>query len=359
MVPCPAAPRAKRGFTLIELLVVIAIIAILIALLLPAVQQAREAARRTQCRNNLKQLGLAIHNYHDNFNMFPRFVQGPAISGARGDEWRNYSAHTMLLPYIDQAPLYNLVSQAISQNRVAIGADAAWPTSAEGTAPFSLNTRKLPAFLCPSDTQPGDRVDWNNYAASMGANKGHVGGAEEAIDQNGIFNRYVTVRMADINDGTSNVLAFSELVTTDQGARDGSQANLARVREGNGIAGGNADPDAFPAITKANVDAWGVAATPLTAINPSRIGERWYRGVMGSTGFNTLLTPNSKIPNTTFHCANCGIDGRGLIGARSKHVGGVHALMCDGSVRFVGENIDWVTWNRAGSRNDGATLGEL
>ena len=83
------------------------VIAILIALLLPAVQQAREAARRTQCRNNLKQLGLAIHNYHDNFNMFPRMVQGPAINSTRGDEWRNYSAHAMILPYVDQAPLYN------------------------------------------------------------------------------------------------------------------------------------------------------------------------------------------------------------------------------------------------------------
>jgi prepilin-type N-terminal cleavage/methylation domain-containing protein len=359
MVPSLAAPRHKRGFTLIELLVVIAIIAILIALLLPAVQQAREAARRTQCRNNLKQLGLAIHNYHDNFNMFPRMVQGPAINSTRGDEWRNYSAHAMILPYVDQAPLYNLVSQAINENRCTTGCDTGEPTAAESTAPFSLSTRKIPAFLCPSDSQPGDRVDWNNYAVSTGANKGWPGGADEAIDQNGVFNRYVTVRMGDITDGTSNVLAFSELVTSDQGARDGSQADLTRVREGNGISGGNADPDAYPAITKANVDAWGAAAAAITTINGNRVGERWYRGQPFRTSFNTLLTPNSKFPNTTFHCAGCNFDGRGLHGARSKHVGGVHALMCDGSVKFVGENIDWTTWNRVGSRNDGATVGDL
>ena len=358
MVPSLAAPRHKRGFTLIELLVVIAIIAILIALLLPAVQQAREAARRTQCRNNLKQLGLAIHNYHDNFNMFPRMMQGPAINSARADEWRNYSAHTMILPYVDQAPLYNLVAQAINENRAATGAGSGQPTSADSTAPFSLSTRKIPAFLCPSDSPPGDRVDWNNYAVSSGATKVWPGGADEAIDQNGIFNRYVTVRMADITDGTSNVLAFSEMVTTDQGARDGSQANLARAREGNGVAGGNADPDSYPAVTKANVDAWGVAIAPLT-INGNRVGSQWYRGQPGSSAFSTLFTPNSKIPNVTFHCAGCGLDGRGIYAARSKHVGGVHALMCDGSVKFIGENIDWDTWNRVGSRYDGATVGDL
>jgi prepilin-type N-terminal cleavage/methylation domain-containing protein/prepilin-type processing-associated H-X9-DG protein len=354
MVPSLSVPRAKRGFTLIELLVVIAIIAILIALLLPAVQQAREAARRTQCRNNLKQLGLAIHNYHDNFNMFPRMTQGPVQGSARGDDWRNYSAHAMILPYIDQAPLYNLVAQAINENRCASGGGT--PSSADGTAPFSLSTRKIPAFLCPSDSPPGDRVDWNNYAVSSGANKGWPGNNDEAIDQNGIFNRYVTVRMADITDGTSNVLAFSELVTSDQGARDGSQADLARAREGNGVAGGNADPDAYPAITKANVDAWGVAAAALTTINGNRVGSQWYRGIVGVTSFTTLLTPNAKTPNVTFHCAGCGLDQRGLFAARSKHVGGVHALMCDGSVKFVGENIDWDTWNRVGSRYDGATV---
>src|SRR5688572_16336833 len=100
--------QRKRGFTLIELLVVIAIIAILIALLLPAVQQAREAARRTQCKNHLKQFGLAIHNYHDTHRAFPRLTSGSQGTGF-GTEWRGFSAHVMLLPYIDQAPLYNQI----------------------------------------------------------------------------------------------------------------------------------------------------------------------------------------------------------------------------------------------------------
>ena len=98
--------------------------------------------------------------------------------------------------------------------------------------------------------------------------------------------------------------------------------------------------------------------TPLT-INGNRVGSQWYRGQPGSSAFSTLFTPNSKIPNVTFHCAGCGLDGRGIYAARSKHVGGVHALMCDGSVKFIGENIDWDTWNRVGSRYDGATVGDL
>ena len=134
----------RGGFTLIELLVVIAIIAVLIALLLPAVQQAREAARRTQCKNNLKQLGLALHNYHDVFTIFPRGTSGPVIEGLGGDGWRTYSAHAMILPYIDQAPLYSMVSQAIDENRRAAGDGT---LSAGENAPFRLYTRKSRRFF--------------------------------------------------------------------------------------------------------------------------------------------------------------------------------------------------------------------
>jgi prepilin-type N-terminal cleavage/methylation domain-containing protein len=131
----------RRGFTLIELLVVIAIIAILIALLLPAVQQAREAARRTQCRNNLKQLGLALHNYHDNFNQYPNSHYGnnENLPGA----WRGFSAQAMILPYIDQAPLYNGFNFSLRVDEAPN-----WPTA---TAPFIGAMAKLPAYRCPTD----------------------------------------------------------------------------------------------------------------------------------------------------------------------------------------------------------------
>ncbi len=342
---------ARRGFTLIELLVVIAIIAILIALLLPAVQQAREAARRSTCRNNLKQMGLALHNYHDNFNMFPRMIIGPSIDGAGGDGWRQYGSHFSILPYIDQAPLYNLASTAVQANRMAC-CDGA--NSAGENAPWSLDRVKLPAYLCPSDAPPQDFQAWNNYAVCQGSNKGWAVGT---VDQNGVFNRTVWVRIGDVTDGTSNVIAVSEILTTDQGSRSGDQADLARVRDGNGIAGGNAAPDSYPTITKANVDAWGAAAVSL-GINGNRVGERWFRGQPGRNSFNTLLTPNSKFPNTTFHCGGCNFDGRGMHGARSKHVGGVHAALVDGAVKFVGENIDWDIWQRAGARADGLPLGD-
>jgi prepilin-type N-terminal cleavage/methylation domain-containing protein len=343
--------RKPRGFTLIELLVVIAIIAILIALLLPAVQQAREAARRSTCRNNLKQLGLAIHNYHDNFNMFPRMIIGPQVDGNGADGWRSYGSHFSILPYIDQAPLYNRMSQAVQENRRACCDGTA---SAGENAPHQYDQVKVPAFLCPSDAPPQNFQAWNNYAVSQGSNKGW---AVPTVDQNGVFNRTVWVRIGDVTDGTSNVVAVSEILTTDQGSRSGDQADLARVRDGNGIAGGNAAPWSYPGITKANVDTWGAAAVSL-GINGNRVGERWFRGQPGRNAYNHLLTPNSKFPSATFHCGGCNYDGPGMHGARSKHVGGVHATLVDGSVKFVGENIDWDIWQRAGARADGLPLGD-
>jgi len=342
-----------RGFTLIELLVVIAIIAILIALLLPAVQQAREAARRTQCKNNLKQFGLALHNYHDTYNSFPRMVQGPQIEGTDGAGWRSYSAHAMILPYIEQANLYSVVSDAIQQNRRACCDGTA---GADSNAPWSLNTKRLPAFLCPSDSPPANFGAWNNYAVCQGSNKGW---AIALNDQNGIFNRSAIVNISGITDGTSNTIAVAEIITTNQGGAPGSVTNLALVRDGNGVAGGNAAPDSYPSLTKATVDAYGTACAAIAGINGNQVGEGWYRGQPGRTAFNTLLNPNSKFPNCTFHCAGCNYDGRGMHGARSKHTGGVQALLGDGSVRFLSENIDWDTYQRLGGRNDGLTVGEF
>lgn len=352
--------RRLSGFTLIELLVVIAIIAILIALLLPAVQQAREAARRTQCKNNLKQFGLALHNYHDNFQMFPRVVQGPSRESGAGNGWRGYSAHTMILPYMDQAPLYNILSDAINQNRLTTGEATVPPDIETASGTFQnlgMNARSLAAFNCPSDSPPQDRRDWNNYAVSTGANKGW---GMAITDENGMFNQTTWVRMGDLSDGTSNICAVSEIVTSDQGGRNGDQTDLTRVREGAGIAGGNAAPDSVSnGITLANVQAWGQAAQAITTINGNRVGERWYRGQSSRTSFNSLLTPNSKFPNVTFHCAGCNFDGRGLHAARSKHTGGVHTLSGDGSVRFVSENVDWATWQRYATRNDGQPVGDF
>lgn len=346
--------RARKGFTLIELLVVIAIIAILVALLLPAVQQAREAARRSQCKNNLKQFGLAMHNYHDVTGMFPRMAIGPTAEGAAGDGWRTYGAHAMLLPYMDQVSLYEELQSAIDANARACcgGPDAEGLTNVE--------TFVIPAFRCPSDSPPVDRQDWTNYAVCTGANKSW--GFGPLSWETGIHNRRQPVRVADIADGTSNTISMSELVTTDQGGAPGTQADLARVRDVGNQSNSNGDPSAWQpdgsGVTLAMVQTWGAAAASA-GINGNRVGERWYRGQPSRTAFNTLLTPNSEFPSATFHCGGCNFDGRGMHAARSKHTGGVHALMADGAARFVGESIDWTVYQRLGDRRDGEQIGDF
>lgn len=272
-----------RGFTLIELLVVIAIIAILIALLLPAVQQAREAARRTQCKNNLKQFGLALHNYHDTYNNFPRFVQGSIYDGA-GDGWRSFSAHAMILPYIDQAPLYN----QINFNLNACCDNGGAPSNNDGL----LNNKKLPAFLCPSDSPPSNMGAPNNYAVCMGPNTGFdadINGGQ----QNGMFNRHQWVGMRDIKDGTSNTIAVSEIMTTDQGGSPGSQAELSLVREAQSVKSEYNNPRHWQGgkagtITNADVNTWGAAIAGIATINGNRVGDKWFHGEPGRTAYNTL-----------------------------------------------------------------------
>ena len=336
--------RLRRlGFTLIELLVVIAIIAVLVAILLPAVQQAREAARNSQCKNNLKQFGVAMHNYHETYGMFPRGIQGSIYDGS-GDGWRSFSAHVMLLPYMDQGALYN----KINLNANSCCENGGGPPNNEAI----LAPVRIAGFRCPSDAPPQDRIDWNNYVISAGATRGFN---VERVAENGIGNRFTWVTMGDITDGSSNVLMFSEIVTSDQGGATGTQTDLARVREGSGIGpdGGNAT-QAYPtSITKATVDGWVNSCNGIAGINGNRVGEKWYHGQFYRTMFNTLLTPNSKNASCTFHCGGCHYDGSGMFPARSKHTGGVNALMCDGSATFVSENVDWDVWNRFGSRNDG------
>ncbi|HUQ72286.1 MAG TPA: DUF1559 domain-containing protein [Planctomycetaceae bacterium] len=293
--------RARRlGFTLIELLVVIAIIAILIALLLPAVQQAREAARRTQCRNNLKQLGLAMHNYHDIYQMFPpgglwtdQNQNGQITDDTNVGHW---AWGTFLLPQIDQAPLYNRMQPG---NRTPL---AVYAFDRE------LMRTALPAFRCPSDngdvlcdpqrdlsflgTVAADRLTArSNYVGSNDDNDVPDYGAMGANDNTGVFKIAGVVRIRDIVDGTSNTFAIGERDSLDIGAIDHDAAVIYAVE----MRVDADDDDSMEAVLAS-------ADRPL----------------------------NHRVD-----------DGQENEVFSSYHTGGGHFLMADGSVRFISENISW------------------
>ena len=327
---------ARLAFTLIELLVVIAIIGILIALLLPAVQGAREAARRNQCRNNLKQVGLALHNYHDTAKLFPNLMYPTA--DFLPWSWGGHSAHSMLLPYLDLRPLYDHLD--FSTSVLDMG-----PNEAAGLT-------KVPVLRCASDldTDPDPGM---NYAFCSGTNIGFSGDGRFLTqqEQNGVITGTVNVSFNSITDGASNVIAAGEQIAG--GAYD-PVGTLANYHYGpNTIPAGM--PNAFP--TTDQINAWGTAcaAMPNTSVHVARL---WHRGLPGETTFNTLLGPNSPLPNCDVHCPEwCVTDGPGLFAARSRHTGGVHIMLADGSVRFVSNSVDMTTWYRLGARDDGATLG--
>ena len=312
--------RKSRGFTLIELLVVIAIIAILIALLLPAVQQAREAARRTQCKNNLKQLGLAIHNYHDIYNCIPLADVSGAVNPV--------SAHARLLPYIEQAQLYALVDFNVPY-------DHANNVTARNT--------EVVAFRCPSDPTklPASIGGRNNYYWNAG--NGVVMYSSGATGQpapNGIIFHTKKFRFNDITDGLSNTAAMAEKITG-----DGS----------NGISTARTDtfqPGTYPNnATEATTQCNAVDVTDLSKQGYSNVGGPWLQQYHSTNQYNHVLGPNGR---------SCMYPpGRIATTANSQHVGGVQVLLCDGSVRFVSENVDIINWRNLGSIDGGEVLGEF
>ena len=318
---------SPRGFTLIELLVVIAIIAILIALLLPAVQQAREAARRTQCKNNLKQLGLAAHNYHDTHNAFPLMAS---------DSLYNYSPHAQLLPYHDQATLHNLID---FNTPLLVGLP--WmPNLHPSLVPVAK--QKLNVLLCPSDAGEPMFIDarGNEYAGGNYLfNGGSGAGTDYCSNSNdGLFWKGSRTRFRDLTDGTSNTVFIAETLF---GNRQATTTTLVdHQRQMKRISGG---PPCVP-----SADAMlGMAASSYEG----RRAGSWIR----STGYHALVhgyfTPNSDLPDMAHH-------GEVVSGPRSLHVGGAQLALCDGSVRFVSENVDLTTFRNAFARNDGEVLGE-
>lgn len=320
--------KRRRGFTLIELLVVIAIIAILIALLLPAVQMAREAARRVQCKNHLKQLGLALHNYHGTHSRLPLMAS---------DSLYGYSPSAQLLPYLDQANLQNLIDF-----REPLLSGPAW--AATITPSLEVVARQvLPVFLCPSDAGNVYYTDDNgtvwagtNYMVNggSGVNTNYCSSAND-----GLFWRGSSTQFRDITDGTTNTIFMSETLFGDRGAD--TTLLLDADRQMKRVSGGG------PCSVSGDV----LVARSATAYDGRRAGS-WIRALGYSTLVHGYYPPNSTDPDVAHH-------GEVVSGARSLHPGGVNALLCDGSVRFVGENVDLSTLRNLFNRADGNVIGEF
>ncbi len=343
--------RLRSGFTLIELLVVIAIIAVLIALLLPAVQQAREAARRSQCKNNLKQIGLALANYESTFQVFP-FGKGLSYA-APAPVYARWSVHSMILPYMDQQPLYNQLNFSTPPDTPGMGLvppGGFMPPYSTGGINTAAAQTKVPMFLCPSD---GDvLIAWqggNNYCGNQCDWLCDVGTAAPALStivptelNQGVFFYLSKVRAAMVTDGMSNTVFFSEKI------------------RGTGSPNPISDLFTMPAQTSlATTYSTCIGLNPLTATPLSSLwGASWVMGENCCTLYNHVSTPN------TISCAGTGFPGTMTnmamqVTANSRHIGGVQVMMGDGSVRFAGNSINLALWQGLATRNGGEVIGDF
>jgi len=339
----------RTGFTLIELLVVIAIIAVLIALLLPAVQSAREAARRAQCVNNLKQLGLAMHNYHTGNNTFPMgstmvpYQTGPVIFQQTEYPWNDWSIQAQLLPYMEQNPIYTSINFCLPPVASPIGSAMA----------NTVMLVKVSSFLCPSDGRAG-KTFINSYYGSMGPSVGYI----TQTQSSGLFAMTVCNNISAVTDGTSNTVAFSERLVGSPSQPDHFPGNgMDNVSGSSGLwyaYNAQSNLPAFQITLNLCNAAWQSPAAMNTATDScyNSAGEYWAWGTPGMTLFNTLVPPSStQYPWNSCRsgCLGCGTDSSNIVNATSNHPGGCNVMMADGSVRFVKSSTNMSIWMQLGT----------
>jgi prepilin-type N-terminal cleavage/methylation domain-containing protein/prepilin-type processing-associated H-X9-DG protein len=361
----------RMGFTLIELLVVIAIIAVLIALLLPAVQAAREAARRAQCTNNLKQLGLALHNYHSAINCFPPGgTNASNLQGQVAQGWGCWSAQSMMLPYLEQTTTYNAINFYIASEDLG---------SAEDQAQTTATTRTIGIFLCPSNqtmqysqySTPPYFFPGNTYFASIGSCMNQYGNSPYAempvgsAAPNGLFQVFgPPIGIQSVTDGTSNTIAMGEW-------RTGSNKGTLTIPQDAVPIGTTLPAGASPGSPLLLMPAGGAAfnswlqqcVQQIPAANAmgnpyNELGQDWCVGLFFHTLGNTLVGPNPPYPNCAADIYGLGDtdDDIGYFGLSSLHPGGCNVLMADGSVRFIKNSISQLTLWSLGSRAQGEVI---
>ena len=347
--------RRDRGFTLIELLVVIAIIAILVGLLLPAVQSAREAARRTQCANNLEQLGLAINNYVNFYEVLPPVCVDPswfAPNTPIPQPHQNWSQHARLLPYLEQTVLFNSINWSFGArwNGDTVYSDLTAPTggSRDSIPQMTVLVTAIASFLCPSDINPGSsttflvggvekRVGASNYPCNIGLNRRldnwYLNGPNYVASN---WDKTVgnATSMASFVDGASNTVIFSEWIkgpAVPTGLAPNGLGEVYNLGENS-----NFYTTDYPFAELCN-------RVPITRAN-----QQWqWKGEWWGFGA-TMIYSHTQMPNRTscvYHDINQ--DGRGsitMLSASSNHPGGVNVLFMDGSIRFIKSSVNYQTW---------------
>jgi len=328
--------RPRPGVTLIEMLVVISIIGLLLALLLPAVQSARESARRAQCVNNLKQIGLALQNYQSVHRSFPYNWGSPRVDPDRGRPFyvgaRPYSALTRMLPYLEQPSVYASINFEVETYPAQGGSGSIPP---QNQTAYSTN---LSVYLCPSDGASTPTSHGCNYRGSFGVGP-HIATNQQSYDSgNGFYTFPETLGPQSFPDGLSHTVAYSERL---RGTGDGRGIDPSRDFGDIQVAIYCTERDADNALNCARLASTkGWPADRLA-------GFTWFYGDYECTAYNHAQEPNGRIPDAV----TTNFSHLGVATARSGHPGGVNCLMADGSARFVSETIQRPVWRALGTRN--------